>query len=209
MKKIFIVLFILSFICFLNCASKKSINLRQVSSDRFVVIRADTVRNKAIVFSIPLEFEFTNSSSEGRGLETAIYYYHPRYYSDSSRIASMEGWVASGINRAVIYGKLERLTRLNRSDRMVRNSGESRSVFSTIHGIDTTYASQSIFESYIAEMKERKTDTMSIMPANKFIKQYPDFCKKTLIGDSILFDIYNENNKNDTTLYLPIRLITD
>lgn len=206
MRKTIVILFVL--ILSTNCSTKKEMTLRQVSTDREVIIRVDTTNYTVRGLRFPLLFEFINPDKEARSLEDAVYMYHTRYYSDSSQVAGLRGWLSNGLNYAMLNEELVELNRINRVERRVSNSDKSRNLFYPFISIDTTYATQMIFAPHITKLKKENTDTIAI-PANKFIKQYPDFCKKLLLGDSIYFKVYGMDNKQDTTLVRRIQLLSD
>lgn len=94
MKKLSLIVFI--FLCTTNCSTKKVITLKQISTDKEIVIKVDTIKNIVREIRFPFVFEFTNPFKEGKRIESPVYSYHSRYYPDSLIMAGLEGWLSNG-----------------------------------------------------------------------------------------------------------------
>ncbi|WP_165024384.1 hypothetical protein [Dysgonomonas sp. ZJ279] len=199
-------------ISFISCAQKpirNSYSIKQISSDYPVIIRADIYDNQVFRIQFPLVFEYTKSPLD-KGRITSINYYYSKDHGKSYLDEISSNWLSRIWIYQIIDDKLVD-KRLGASEEI----SQTEKFFPieilgyTSHLVDTTKKTQDILRPYLEQIKARGVtqgkDTLSIGTFNEFKKMHPELTKILLEGDSISFNIFNNENQMDTLIVLPIR----
>ncbi|WP_165024388.1 hypothetical protein [Dysgonomonas sp. ZJ279] len=195
---------------FLSCNSSKSklegVQIQQINSDYPVIVRVDMTNNKIFRIEFPFEFEFTNLSKIKRRISAVDYFYNKNNQRNTDGSWNSSIWVYQINNENLI----DRGVGGSSSDiPSICDPNSQRILVYPSHLIDTTQTTQEILRSYLKQIKARgitqEKDTLSIGTFNEFKKMHPELTKILLEGDSISFNISNNENQMDTLIVLPIR----
>ncbi|WP_165024387.1 hypothetical protein [Dysgonomonas sp. ZJ279] len=206
--KIKLIIFSFSLGILLSCSSprsaKNSIQIEQIETNIPVIILGDTVNNKILRCRIPLAFKATNSSSRSKYIQYIHYYYNENYgkiYLDKYA----GGWKGSFRVSQFINNELKISDSGRLIEKEINNLLSQEFIIEPSYDIDTCKKEQITLNAYVQRMKDLGTNTLQIYTFKEFKEKNPLLIRTLLEGDSISFNIFNNENKSDTLIVLPIK----